>query len=178
MPIANGMALPRPTLLAIAGALLSLMSFTAMRTIGAQSVDDPPLPPPPAAQASSAADATAKPASVKPAPAPEPRLADVPPALSDALASGKVVVLLFSEKGAADDAAGPGHYAALSRINGVRVFRAGIRDLRRYAGIVTQVGVSQAPSTVIVRPDFTALPPIEGYVDSQFLVQRVKDQLR
>ena len=172
------MALPRPTLLAIAGALLSLMSFTAMRTIGAQSLDDPPLPPPPAAQTSSAADAAAKPAAVKAAPEPEPRLADVPPAVSDALAGGNVVVLLFSEKGSADDAASSGHYGALSGINRVRVFRAGIRDLRRYAGIVTQVGVSQAPSAVIVRPDLTALPPIEGYVDSQYLVQRVKDQLR
>ena len=178
MPIANGMALPRPTLLAIAGAMLSLMSFTAMRTIGAQTVDDPPLPPPPAAESASAGDAGTKQAAVKPAPEPEPRLEDVPPAVSDALAGGKLVVLLFSDKGAADDAATAGHYGSLSRIGGVRVFRAGIRDVRRYAGIVAQVGVSQAPAAIIVRPDLTALPPIEGYVDSQFLVQRVRDQLR
>ena len=154
------------------------MSFTAMRTIGADTAD-PPLPPPPAAQTSSAAESATKPAAVKAAPAERaPRLEDVPPAVSDALARGNVVVLLFSEKGAADDAASSGQYGALSGIDGVRVFRAGIRDLRRYAGIVTEVGVSQAPAAIIVRPDLTALPPIEGYVDSQFLVQRVKDQLR
>ena len=172
------MALPRPTLLAIAGALLSLMSFTAMRTIGAETAGDLPLPPPPAADTTPTSGTAAKPAAVKPAPAPEPRIEDVPPAVSDALASGKLVVLLFAEKRAADDAASAGHYGALSKLRNVRVFRAGISDVRRYAGIVAQVGVSQAPSAVIVRPDLSALPPIEGYVDSQFLVQRVKDQLR
>jgi hypothetical protein len=30
---------------------------------------------------------------------------------------------------------------------------------------------------VIVRPDLRAVPPIEGYVETQYLVQRVKDQL-
>ena len=171
------MALPRPTLLAIAGAVLALMSFTAMRTIGAQAGEDLPLPDTSAAT-TPAGSTTAVASAPKPEPEPEPKLEDVPPAVSNALASGKLVVLLFAEKGAADDAASSGHYGELSGINGVRVFRAGIKDLRRYAGIVTQVGVSQAPSAVIVRPDLTALPPIEGYVDSQYLVQRVKDQLR
>ena len=38
------MALPRPTLLAVAGAILSLVSFTAMRTIATQSTGDLPVP--------------------------------------------------------------------------------------------------------------------------------------
>ena len=172
------MALPRPTLLAIAGAVLSLMSFTAMRTIGTETAESMPLPDPPAATASEGGSAQPSAAKPEPEPEPETKLQDVPPAVSNALAGGKLVVVLFAEKGAADDAASSGHYGQLSGINGVRVFRAGISDLRRYAGIVTQVGVSQAPSAVIVRPDLTALPPIEGYVDSQYLVQRVKDQLR
>ena len=104
------------------------------------------------------------------------RLEDVPAAVSSALASGKVVVLLVAEKGA-DDAASSGHYGAVSRLGGVRAFRAGVEDLERYAGIVAQVGLSQAPAAVIVRPDLKAVPPIEGYVDSQYLLQRVKDQL-
>jgi hypothetical protein len=59
----------------------------------------------------------------------------------------------------------------------VRSFRAGISELGRYAGIVAKLGITQAPSIVIVRPDLRAVPPIEGYVETQYLVQRVKDQL-
>jgi hypothetical protein len=154
--------------------MLSMLSFTAMRTIATQSGGDLPTSAP--ATQSVATNAPApQPKGAKPA---EPKLQGVPPAVSGALASGKVVVLLFTEKGGAEDAASAGHYGALSGLGGVRAFRAGISDLRRYAGIVAQVGLSQAPAAVIVRPDLTALPPIEGYVDSQYLVQRVKDQLR
>jgi hypothetical protein len=171
------MALPRPTLLAIAGAFLSLISFTAMRTIAAQSAGDIPVPAI-GTQNVAGGPSTASPKPAKPAPPPEPRVEDVPPAVSDALADGKVVVLLFTEKGAADDQATAQHFAALSQLgNGVRTFRAGIADLGRYAGIVARLGITQAPSIVIVRPDLRAVPPIEGYVETQYLVQRVKDQL-
>ena len=99
--------------------------------------------------------------------------------VADALADGKVVVLLFAEKNAADDQATARHFTTLSQLgSGVKTFRAGISDVGRYAGIVAQLGVTQAPSIVIVRPDLKAVPPIEGYVESQYLLQRVKDQLR
>ena len=152
--------------------MLSMLSFTVMRTIGTQSGD---VGMPASSTQSVATQApTAKP-SKQPAP-PEPKLEDVPPAVSNALASGKVVVLLVAEHGA-DDAASAGHYGTLSRLSGVDVFRAGTEDLERYAGIVARVGLTQAPAAVIVRPDLKAVPPIEGYVDSQYLAQRVKDQL-
>jgi hypothetical protein len=171
------MALPRPTLLAIAGAFLSLISFTAMRTIAAQSAGDIPVPDI-GTQSVTGGSSTAAPKDAKPAPPPQPRVEDVPPAVSGALADGKVVVLLFTEKGAADDQATARHFAALSQLgNGVSTFRAGISDLGRYAGIVARLGITQAPSIVIVRPDLRAVPPIEGYVETQYLVQRVKDQL-
>ena len=149
-----------------------MLSFTVMRTIGAQSGADLPTAAPTTQSVAGGAPAS------KPKPAPQPRLEDVPRAVSGALASGKVVVVLFTERNGAEDAATAGHHSALSRLGGVRAFRADIRQLRRYAGIVAQIGLSQAPAAVIVRPDLTALPPIEGYVDSQYLVQRVKDQLR
>ena len=169
------MALPRPTLLAVAGALLSLMSFTAMRTIATQSAGDIPVPDLGAQSVTGGPSSAVKPPAK---PAPEPRLKDVPPAVSGALADGKVVVVLFTEKGAADDQATSQHFAALSQLGGgVKTFHAGISDLGRYAGIVANLGISQAPSIVIVRPDLRAVPPIEGYVDSQYLLQRVKDQL-
>lgn len=171
------MALPRPTLLAIAGALLSLISFTAMRTIATQSAGDIPVPDI-ASQGVTGGSSIAPKPDAKPAPAPEPRVEDVPRAVSAALAGGKVVVVLFTEKGGADDQATAQHFAALSQLGGgVATFHAGISSLGRYAGIVAQLGITQAPSIVIVRPDLRAVPPIEGYVDSQYLLQRVKDQL-
>src|SRR5687768_8541833 len=172
------MALPRPTLLAIAGAMLSLISFTAMRTIGTQSVGDLPVPDIAAQGTVNAPSSPGKDTDAKPEPPPEPRAEDVPPAAADALAAGKVVVLLFTEKDAADDQATARHFSSLSQLGGdVQTFRAGISDVGRYAGIVSNLGITQAPSIVIVRPDLRAVPPIEGYVDSQYLMQRVKDQL-
>ena len=172
------MALPRPTLLAIAGAILSLISFTAMRTIATHSGAELPLPDV-STQSVTGSPPSAPNKGADPAPAPpEPRVSDVPPAASKALADGKVVVLLFTEKGAADDAATARQFAVLSQLGSkVRTFRAGIGDVGRYAGIVAQLGLTQAPSIVIVRPDLRAVPPIEGYVESQYLLQRVKDQL-
>ena len=175
------MALPRPTLLAIAGAMLSLISFTAARTLGGQPAPELPVPDFAGQSAVTGPSETGKAAGqndAKPAPPPEPRVEDVPPAVADALADGKVVVLLFTEKNAADDAATARHFSTLSQLGGdVATFRAGIRDVGRYAGIVAHLGITQAPSIVIVRPDLRAVPPIEGYVESQYLLQRVKDQL-
>ena len=89
------------------------------------------------------------------------------------------MVVLFAENDAADDQATARHFATLSQLGtGVKSFRSGINDVGRYAGIVAKLGVTQAPSIVIVRPDLKAVPPIEGYVESQYLLQRVKDQLR
>ena len=152
--------------------MLSMLSFTVMRTIGTQS-GDVGLP---ASDTQSVSETAPAPGPAKKDPAPEPKVEDVPAAVSNALASGKVVVLLVAEHGA-DDAASGGHYAALSRVGGVRAFRAGVKDLERYAGIVARAGLTQAPAAVIVRPDLKAVPPIEGYVDSQYLLQQVKDQL-
>jgi hypothetical protein len=171
------MALPRPTLLAVLGALLSLISFTAMRTIGTQSVDGLTLPDISTQGVTGGSSSTAKKDDNPAPPPPEPRVEDVPRAVSNALADGKVVVLLFVEHDAADDQATARHFSALSQLGGVETFRAGISEVGRYAGIVANLGISQAPSIVIVRPDLRAVPPIEGYVESQYLLQRVRDQL-
>ena len=165
------MALPRPHLLAIAGALLSLTSFMAMRTIGAAGVEELALPAP-------AAQTATKPAS-DPAPKPEPpRLEDVPRPVANALAAGNVVVLLLVEPGSAEDEATARSFSAVSRLNGAKAFRAPIAKVGDYAGIVANLGITQAPAVVIVRPDLKAVPPIEGYVESGYLLQQVKDQIR
>jgi hypothetical protein len=157
--------------------LLSLISFTAMRTIGTESIGDIPLPDI-ATQGVAGGSSTAPKKDITPEPKPEPRVEDVPRAVSNALVDGKVVVVLFTEQGAADDRATARHFATVSQLgNGVETFRADISQLGRYAGIVADLGVTQAPSIVIVRPDLRAVPPVEGYVESQYLLQRVKDQL-
>jgi len=157
--------------------MLSLLSFTAMRTIATQSAGDLPVPGISAQSAAGGSSSTPK-NDAEPAPPPTPRVEDVPRATSDALAAGKVVVLLFAEKGSADDDATARHFSALSQFGSdVATFRAGLDDVGRYAGIVAELGVTQAPSIVIVRPDLRAVPPIEGYVESQYLLQRVRDQL-
>jgi hypothetical protein len=173
------MALPRPTLLAIAGVVLSLMSFMSMRTIGATSAGEPPLPAPPAQSAAPPADSRPGTRPKKPKAPPPPKLQGVPPAVADALAGGKVVVLLFVQRGGAEDRATARHLSALSSLGSrVRAFRVDIGKVGRYAGIVANLGISQAPAVVIVGPDLKATAPIEGYVESGYLRQRVKDQLR
>ena len=168
------MALPRPALLAIAGAILAMMSFMSMRSLGTSGAEELPLPAP-LAQAPSKQPDAAKPAR-KP---PPPKVDGVPPAVSRALADGKVVVLLFTQPNAAEDRATAGQFRALSRLGRrVRPFRANIAKVGRYAGIVAELGITQAPAIVIVRPDLKAVPPIEGYVESGYLLQRVRDQLR
>jgi hypothetical protein len=159
--------------------MLSLISFTAMRTIGTQAAADLPVPDIAAQSAGGGSSSNLNVKEAKPAPPPEPRVEDVPRDVADALAAGKVVVLLFAEADAADDQATARHFSTISQLGSdVSTFRTGISKLGRYAGIVAELGVTQAPSIVIVRPDLRAVPPIEGYVDSQYLLQRVKDQLR
>lgn len=171
------MALPRPTLLAAVGAILSLLSFTAMRTIASSTGDELPAPPVAAQSAIGGPSAAKGGGADEPGKPSQPRVEDVPRPVADALADGKVVVLLFTQGQGADDVATTRHFSALSQLDGVRTFRAGISDVGRYAGIVAELGVSQAPAVVIVRPDLRAVPPIEGYLDSQYLLQRVRDQL-
>jgi hypothetical protein len=156
------------------------MSFTAMRTLATQAGGDLPTPEV-AAQSVPAGAPAPKPnaGGAKPAPPPKPRVQDVPRAVSDALADGKLVVLLFADKNAADDVATSRHFSALTQLGGkVKSFRANLSNVGRYRGIAADLGITQAPSIVIVRPDLRALPPLEGYVDSQYLLQRVRDQLR
>ena len=150
-----------------------MLSFTVMRTIGTQSGD---IGVPSADTQSSSTQAPAATPAKKAPPPPEPKLEDVPAPVANALADGKVVVLLITEHGA-DDAGTASSFGAISRLGGVSAFRARVADLERYAGIVARAGLSQAPAALIVRPDLKAVPPIEGYVDSQYLLQRVKDQI-
>jgi hypothetical protein len=156
--------------------MLSMLSFVSMRMIGADSAGFT-LPAPSANVAQPPPGAAAHKAPEKKPP--PPRLEGVPRPVANALADGRVVVLLFVEPGAAEDRATAKQFGALSRLGRrVHPVRASIADVGRYSGIVANLGITQAPAVVIVRPDLKAVPPIEGYAESGYLLQRVKDQLR
>lgn len=99
--------------------------------------------------------------------------AGVPPDVGRALRARRVVVLFFGQ-GGADDQATATAVASLRDLKGVAVFTDGIQNLGKYTGVVTGLGVAQAPAVVIVGPRRRARL-IEGFIDSGTLTQRVLD---
>ena len=99
--------------------------------------------------------------------------AGVPADVGRALRDRKVVVL-FLGQGGADDLATAEGVASLRGLKRVAVFRDGIQNLARYRGIVSDLGVAQAPAVVIVGKKRRARL-IEGFVDAGTLRQHVVD---
>lgn len=197
------MAVSRPFVLALLGAVLAVATFASMRSAGERAQADQGSAASPAGPAkvhrSSVADAPAlkKPARAKPAPSkPAPSKASpktappapkaktqpekapaapsgVPPKVARALESKKTLVLFFRQPGADDDAT----QSAVRSLRGkkrVAVFSDGISHLARYRRIVTGLGITQAPSVVIVGRGRKAVL-IEGFVDEGSLTQQVLD---
>ncbi len=97
----------------------------------------------------------------------------MPPKVARALESKKTVVLFFRQPGADDDAT----QSAVRSLRGkkqVAVFSDGIAHLARYRRVVTGLGITQAPSVVIVGRGRKAVL-IEGFVDEGTLTQQVLD---
>jgi hypothetical protein len=155
------MALPRPLLLAVLGLALVL---TALLALGRMSV----------LGSGSAEEAAPAPATPPAARAPAPP--GLPAPVTRALRERRVVVLLLTQDGAADDAATGEAVAALERDPpaGAAVFRDGIENLGRYRAVLRDLGVAQVPAVVVVGPDRRAAV-LEGYVDAGSLRQRVVD---
>lgn len=194
------MAASRPVLLALLGLVLATATLFAARGAN-QSAADPvanavpapaptPVTPGPAKQAKDpdaktlprdrpAADRPRadKPAADKPAgpdrTASTPLPAGVPADVGRALRDRKVVVLFFGQ-GGADDVVTADAVASLRGLKRVAVFRDGIQNLGKYSGIVSGLGVAQAPAVVIVGAKRRAAL-IEGFVDSGTLRQQVVD---
>lgn len=196
------MAVSRPFLLALLGAVLVAAVFLV--TMGRGSAGDPgsPASPPaeeaakppkpaatpaakPAAKAKSQAVAAASPATAtqgKPAAQAKAKAkekdsqsgrAGLPPDVARALAKKRTVVLFFRQQGSADDDATARAVASLRGRRGVAVFSAPISRLADYRAITDRVGVSQAPSVVIVGRKGARL--VEGFVDRETLAQEVAD---
>jgi len=118
-------------------------------------------------------------AAAKPKPAKPALTADQRKALTvlQAVKRGDVIVLFFTQTGAADDSATSAAVASLHGMKHVTVVSAGLNDLTTFRPILQGAGVSQVPAIVIARASHGA-QLIQGYVDSNTLRQNVADALR
>jgi hypothetical protein len=175
------MGIPRAAVLGIAGVVLIAGVFLFTR----QSTEpEGPVPAPVAA------------APVTPAPKPAPGetksvttsevseetpAAQVPPKVKRAVEDGRVVVLLFTQDGA-DDRATAKRVHELSATGpasfGKRfvVFTDGVAKLGEYAAVIGDLGIDQAPATIIVAPNGEARV-VQGFIDQRSLRQYVADAL-
>jgi hypothetical protein len=201
------MAVPRPVLLALVGLALLASVFLVTRSGTNDSVSSTSAPVKPAVtprtaapsharkarahRAAAAKDAKrhapARPAKPAKAPAKTTVAGDVAPAGStlqqrvlaaaQALAEDRVVVFFFTNPGAADDVGARVAMKSLRRVPGVEIFDASLDEVAAYRPMLSNVGISQIPSTVIVRPGRKAIL-IQGFVDAGTLLQNVADALR
>jgi len=198
------MAVPRPVLLALLGFALIVSALLATRGVGGGETVTAPTTPvtkpqpahapaqpstPKAHKAAPAPKHAARPQAHKPKPVTKKSAAPVavtklPPGVSPrilpvvrALGQDQVVVLFFSQDGSADDSATRGAVNGVKGMKGVAVFNAGIDELAMYRPILANVGVSQVPAVVVVRPGRRA-QLLEGFIDKSSLRQAVADALR
>jgi len=107
--------------------------------------------------------------------------AQVPPKVERAVEDGRVVVLLFTQDGA-DDRATAKRVHELSATGpasfGKRfvVFTDGVAKLGEYAAVIGDLGIDQAPATIIVAPNGEARV-VQGFIDQRSLRQYVADAL-
>jgi hypothetical protein len=98
-------------------------------------------------------------------------------AAARALAADQVVVFFFSANGPADDAGARAAVDSLRGVPAVHVFNASLDEVAAFRPMLSDVGISQVPSIVIVRPGRKAVL-IQGFVDGGTLRQNVADALR
>jgi hypothetical protein len=194
MPIEAAMAVPRPVLLALIGLGLLASVFLVTRSGTNESVTSPsksaakPVVAPNASPSGRKADAhkatrrppaaAAKPAARSAAGAQSPAVPAQVQAAANALAVNKVVVILFSKPGgAADDVGARTALRALRGTPRVEIFNASLDEVAAYRPMLSNLGISQIPSTVIVRPGKKAVL-LQGFVDAGTLRQNVADALR
>lgn len=180
-------SLPRPALLGIAGLVLVMAAFLATRGSGGDpggGADAGTTTPPLTSQAQLERERAAKGKADKPASKAAPgdndvgAVVGVPTRVARALGERKVVVLLFTQRGPADDTATRLAVSQLRKDGSkAAVFTDSIAHLERYRRIVADLGVSQAPSVVIIDRQRRASLH-EGYMDDASLRQLVRDARR
>jgi hypothetical protein len=200
------MALPRPALLGILGAILVLATFVATHKIGKghSSATQPPAAAQAAHKPAAAKHVAGTPATHAAAPAKPVKHAanhtavkrsapvkvnvpagqeagaalGLPLDVARAFAKKQVVVLYFGAKGA-DDSLTAGSVRALKSNagHGVAVFMDKLSNLADYRRVVEGLNVSEAPSIVIVDRDHKARL-YDGFIDAGSLRQYVADVTR
>lgn len=195
------MALPRPVLIAILGVALLLAALLATRAFSAGE-DAGPVTEDPVEQAPAPSPERPEPNRSEPTPpreepptkpteptkpTPEPPAAEDPGAaaglpleVAAALGGDKVVVIVFTQDGSADDAGVRDAVRGLKRkirSPRVKIFDDTIANIADYRLVVSTLGVSQTPSVVVMRGD-RAPRLLEGFIDEGSLRQHVADALR
>ncbi len=178
------MAISRPLLVVLIGALVLLAATTAVRALGSGGAEAPPATQTtrsPSAGASASTKAASEPKArppARPAAAKDAReaKADDPQApVLRALASRQVVVLFFGQSRGADDQATRRAVSALERKrDNIAVFTASIRDVSDYARVVGTLGIQQSPSTIVIDRGGRARL-VQGFLDAGSLRQLVAD---
>lgn len=192
------MAVPRPVMLAILGLALIAAAFLVTRSGSNESVTQAskaaPRPAPAPAPVKPARPArpavTHKPAPSVPVHAPravtrparpavgaDVEVPDRAEATAKALGQGKVVVFFFTRPGTADDSATAAAVHSLHGMKNVAVFDANLSDIASYRPMLQNVGISEVPAVVIVRPGQRAVL-FQGFVDAGTLRQNVADAQR
>jgi hypothetical protein len=194
------MAVPRPLLLTLIATVLLAATFFVTRNARDQAAEEPT---PPSVQQAEAVNPTPE-AADKPKPqaekskpradkaqaadkqrtAEKPRAADkrrrstpspsVAGAVKRAVAGNRLVVLFLYARGGTDDLRVARSVASLRGRTNAAVFVDRIGNLGKYGQIATSVGVTRAPSIVIIGKGNRGRL-IEGYVDENTLAQRVAD---
>jgi hypothetical protein len=102
------------------------------------------------------------------------RAARKPRAVNRAVSRHKRVVIFFHQKGGLDDAVTDDSVAALRRRSSAIVIQDSVANVASYGQVVMRVGVTRAPSIVIIGKSGRARL-IEGYIDPGALAQEVAD---
>ena len=195
-------SLSRPMVFALIGAVLIAATFMVTR-VGAEEEGAGPAPSPSVDTSDPGAEAPRADARPAPGPSragtrdapskavPSPRRSTLgtrpkPPGelsgkaldAARALERGKVVVVLFTQRGADDDATRNALRELPRRSSSrVAVFRDRVDNLADYGPLAAGLGISRAPSVVVVDRDRRARV-LEGYLDRGSLRQAVRDALR
>jgi hypothetical protein len=187
------MAVSRPLLLALIGVALIAAALTATRMVGERDSSPPQetASTPPAQKAhparsggertgkrdnASSRDRKAGAHEARRGAGARDRAGRFPKqaAVARAIARRRVVVLFVFDRRGLDDRATAASVAAVRRLRGTKVFTDRVERVARYGPLLSQVGVSQAPSIVIVGRSRRARL-VEGYVDPETLSQDVLD---
>jgi pyruvate/2-oxoglutarate dehydrogenase complex dihydrolipoamide acyltransferase (E2) component len=180
----GSMAVPRPLLLALVGVLLLGATFVASRN-GRESAEDAPAPAAQQERAAGPKKQEASPRAEKPAEKrAEPSRAKessrrgnglaTPAAVARAIGDRRIVVLFFHQRGGLDDRVTAAAVDSVRSRTRAAVFSDRIDNIDRYAPIVSETGISQAPAVLLIDHDGNARV-FEGYIDAESLAQEIAD---